>query len=144
MTSSSITTIHSRDTAVAVPCPGCMLPFLDLMNHQPRARVSWIYDHTRALDRVPGRRWLSFRTDRDVRAALRKKKFEHAELEWMRCTVADVKTVLAELRTGKTLTGTHHETFAMRREQADAGSHQQDRFAMAVLILKELQSMAAF
>jgi superfamily II DNA or RNA helicase len=38
----------------------------------------------------------------------------------MRCTVKDVKTVLAELRTGQQFTGTHHETFPMRREQAEA------------------------
>ncbi|MBM3978699.1 MAG: restriction endonuclease [Planctomycetes bacterium] len=59
-------------------------------------------------------------TDHEVRAALRKKKFENPQLEWMRCTVADVKTVLTELRTGQKLTGAHHETFPMRREQADA------------------------
>src|SRR6516165_10036531 len=50
-------------------------------------------------------------TDHDVRTALVKKKFEHIELEWMRCSVKDVKTVLTELRTGKTFTATHHETF---------------------------------
>ena len=38
----------------------------------------------------------------------------------MRCSVEDVKTVLTELRTGQRFTGTHHETFAMRREQAEA------------------------
>ena len=38
----------------------------------------------------------------------------------MRCTVKDVKTVLTELRTGQQFTGTHHETFPMRREQAEA------------------------
>src|SRR6266511_1745507 len=59
-------------------------------------------------------------TDHQVRAALAKKRFQNVELEWMRCTVEDLKTVLAELRTGKTFTGTHHETFAMRREQAEA------------------------
>ena len=59
-------------------------------------------------------------TDHDVRAALVRKGFENADLEWMRCTVADVKTVLAELRTGQKFTGTHHERFAMRREQAEA------------------------
>jgi hypothetical protein len=59
-------------------------------------------------------------TDHEVRAALVRKGFEKVELEWMRCSVADVRTVLAELRTGKPLTGTHHETFPMRREQADA------------------------
>ena len=31
-----------------------------------------------------------------------------------------MKTVLTELRTGQQFTGTHHETFAMRREQAEA------------------------
>ncbi len=59
-------------------------------------------------------------TDHDVRAALARKKFEKAELEWMRCTVKDVETVLTELRTGQRFTGTHHETFAMRAEQRDA------------------------
>jgi len=59
-------------------------------------------------------------TDHAVRAALIKKKFENSELEWMRCSVNDVKTVLTELRTGQQFTGTHHQTFAMRREQAEA------------------------
>lgn len=59
-------------------------------------------------------------TDHSVRAALIKKGFENADLEWMRCSVKDVKTVLAELRTGQRFTGTHHETFPMRREQAEA------------------------
>jgi hypothetical protein len=55
-----------------------------------------------------------------VRAALKKKKFENTELEWVRCTAADVKTVLTELRTGQQFAGTHDQTFAMRREQAEA------------------------
>ena len=59
-------------------------------------------------------------TDHEVRAALVKKGFENTELEWMRCTVADVQTVLTELRTGQRFTGTHHETFPMRREQTEA------------------------
>ena len=59
-------------------------------------------------------------TDHEVRAALVRKGFEKVELEWMRCAVADVRTVLAELRTGQQFSGTHHETFGMRREQADA------------------------
>lgn len=59
-------------------------------------------------------------SDHDVRAALVRKGFENAELEWMRCSIGDVLTVLAELRSGKRLTGTHHETFPMRREQVDA------------------------
>jgi hypothetical protein len=59
-------------------------------------------------------------TDHHVRAALARKGFENTELEWVRCTVRDVKTVLTELRTGQKFTGTHHETFPMRREQTDA------------------------
>ncbi len=59
-------------------------------------------------------------SDHAVRAGLVRKGFENTALEWMRCTVEDVKTVLTELRTGKKLTGTHHEAFAMRREQVEA------------------------
>ncbi len=59
-------------------------------------------------------------TDHQVRAALARKGFNKHKLEWMSCSLADVKTVLAELRTGQAFIGTHHETFAMRREQADA------------------------
>ncbi|MHB8388935.1 MAG: DEAD/DEAH box helicase family protein [Acidobacteriaceae bacterium] len=59
-------------------------------------------------------------TDHHVRAALVKKGSENTELEWMRCSVADVQTVLTELRTGQQLTGNHHATFPMRREQAEA------------------------
>jgi len=59
-------------------------------------------------------------TDHQVRAALVRKGIEKIELEWMRCTVNDVKTVLTELRTGQRFAGTHHQTFPMRREQAEA------------------------
>src|ERR1017187_10030849 len=59
-------------------------------------------------------------SDHEVRAALGRKKFENTTQEWMRCTVKDIKTVLTELRTGQRFTGTHHETFQMRREQGEA------------------------
>lgn len=62
----------------------------------------------------------TFFSDHEVRAVLARKGFENTELEWVRCTVKDVKTVLAELRTGQRFTGTHHETFPMRREQVEA------------------------
>lgn len=58
--------------------------------------------------------------DHEVRAALARKGFEKTTLEWMRCTVEDVKAVLTELRTGKALSGTRHEAFPMRKEQAEA------------------------
>jgi hypothetical protein len=59
-------------------------------------------------------------SDHDVRAVLVRKGFENADLEWMRCTVKDLKAVLTELRTGQRFTGTHHETFTMRAEQRAA------------------------
>ncbi|MDE2441728.1 MAG: restriction endonuclease [Betaproteobacteria bacterium] len=59
-------------------------------------------------------------TDHAVRAALAAKGFANPQLEWMVCTVADVRTVLTELRTGQAFTGTHHETFPPREEQAAA------------------------
>ncbi|MBV6523125.1 MAG: hypothetical protein MNPFHGCM_03292 [Gemmatimonadaceae bacterium] len=59
-------------------------------------------------------------SDHEVRAALVRKGFENVELEWMRCSVKELKTVLSELCTGQRYTGTHHETFVMRREQAEA------------------------
>ena len=37
-------------------------------------------------------------TDHAVRDALKRKGFANPQLEWMRCSLADVKTVLAELR----------------------------------------------
>jgi hypothetical protein len=59
-------------------------------------------------------------SDHEVRVALQKKGFEKARLEWVRCSLEDVKTVLTELRAGQRFSGTHHETFGMRREQAEA------------------------
>lgn len=58
--------------------------------------------------------------DSDVREALKRKGFSNPHLEWMRCSVADVRTVITELRTGQRLSGTHHDTFPMRAEQQRA------------------------
>lgn len=82
-------------------------------------KTATIKNYTIELDESAERDDGTIFTDHEVRAALVKKKFENTELEWMRCSVEDVKTVLIELRTGKHFTGTHHETFAMRREQAE-------------------------
>ncbi len=61
-------------------------------------------------------------TDRDVREHLIKKHFENPVIEnareWMRCSYEDVLTAITEIRTRRELTGTHHETFEMRPEQA--------------------------
>jgi hypothetical protein len=62
--------------------------------------------------------------DGDVRQRLVEKGFEQVIIgssrEWMRCTADDVKSAVTELRIGLRMTGTHHQTFSMRREQADA------------------------
>ena len=62
--------------------------------------------------------------DSDVRQRLIDKGFENVVIgssrEWMLCSPADVKTALVELQKGLRLTGTHHETFQMRREQEEA------------------------
>ncbi len=79
-----------------------------------------IKNYTIALDESAERAAGTIFTDHDVRAALVEKGFENTELEWMRCTLKDVKTVLTELRTGQKFTGTHSETFAMRAEQRAA------------------------
>jgi hypothetical protein len=83
-------------------------------------RIAAIKNHRIELDERAERDDGTIFTDYEVRAALIKKGFENAELEWMRCTVEDLKTVITELRTGQRFTGSHHETFAMRREQAEA------------------------
>jgi len=62
--------------------------------------------------------------DSDVRQRLIDKGFENVVIgssrEWMRCSPADIKTAITELQKGLRLTGTHHERFLMRREQAEA------------------------
>jgi hypothetical protein len=59
-------------------------------------------------------------TDHQVRVRLKTKGFANPDLEWMKCSTEDVRTAIAELRAGQHFTGTHHETFEMRPEQAEA------------------------
>jgi hypothetical protein len=62
--------------------------------------------------------------DAEVRRRLIEKGFENIIIgsarEWIRCTEADIKTVITELQNGIKLSGTHHETFSMRAEQKTA------------------------
>lgn len=85
-----------------------------------QVKTAAIKNYTIELEESAARDDGTIFTDHQVRTALVKKGFANTELEWMRCSVADVRTVLTELRTGRQLTGTHHETFSMRREQAEA------------------------
>ncbi|MBP6719685.1 MAG: restriction endonuclease [Rhodoferax sp.] len=91
-------------------------------------KTAAIQNFTIELDEAAERDDGSIFTDFEVRAALAKKGFVRATLEWMHCTVADVATVLAELRTGQRLSGTHHETFGLRDEQLDAVNKTRDYY----------------
>jgi hypothetical protein len=93
-----------------------------------QVRTAAIQNFTIELDEPAERDDGSIFTDHEVRAALVKKGFEKVTLEWVRCTVADVATVLAELRTGQRLGGTHHETFGLRDEQLDAVNKTRDYY----------------
>ena len=87
-----------------------------------------IKNYTIELDDAAERENGTTFTDHEVRAALARKGCTNTELEWMRCTVKDLKTVLTEMRTGQRLTSTRDLTFAMRREQADAVNKTHDYF----------------
>jgi len=85
-----------------------------------QVKTAAIKNYTIVLDEPAEREDGTIFSDHHVRAALVKKGSAKVELEWMRCSVKAVKNVLVELRTGQQITGTHHETFPMRREQAEA------------------------
>ncbi len=80
--------------------------------------------YTLHLDALAEREDGSLFSDGDVRQHLINKGFENVVLgasrEWMHCTADDIKTAVTELHKGLRLTGTHHETFPMRHEQAEA------------------------
>lgn len=73
-------------------------------------------------------------TDHQVRAHMARKGFPvvkptpGAGREWVRCSLNDLKTAIAELRAGQRFTGSHHETFEMRDEQKRAVAETADYF----------------
>jgi T5orf172 domain len=89
---------------------------------QQQTKTAAIKNHTIHIDESAERDDGSVFSDHQVRARLKAKGFENPALEWMKCSVADVKSAIAELRVGQEFTGTHHETFAMRPEQTVAVS----------------------
>src|SRR5260370_986031 len=86
------------------------------VNHRvaEHVKTAAIKNYKIELDESAEREDGSILTDRYVRGSLVKKGFTNTELEWMRCSVSDVRTVLTELRTGQQLTGIRSETFSMR------------------------------
>jgi hypothetical protein len=83
-------------------------------------KTAAIRNYTIRLDETAERDDGMVFTDHQVRARLKAKGFANPAMEWMECSLADVQTAITELRTGQQLTGTHHETFTMRPEQAEA------------------------
>ena len=67
-------------------------------------------------------------SDHDVRRRLKEKGFSNPDLEWMVCSVDDVKTAITELRDGVSYSGTHHLSFPMRVEQESAVDRTLDYF----------------
>jgi hypothetical protein len=59
-------------------------------------------------------------TDHAVRGHLTGKGFPNPMLEWMRCSLADVRTAITELRTGQRCESPRWEKFPPRREQKEA------------------------
>ena len=91
-------------------------------------KTASIKNYTIELDESAERDDGTIFSDHEVRTALVRKKFINSELEWVRCNLQDLKTVLTELRTGQQFTGTHHQTFLMRREQVEAVNKTFDYF----------------
>ena len=70
----------------------------------------------------------SFFSDHEVRARLFQKKFQKSTLEWIRCSIKDVKTAITELQTGQRLSRDRYEQFGMRDEQSSAVEKTSDYF----------------
>lgn len=87
---------------------------------QGQARVAYTLEIDEPAERADG----SCITDTELRQRLIDKGFENvvfeSSREWVHCTAADVLTALEELRQGRPLVGTHHQTFPMRAEQRTA------------------------
>jgi hypothetical protein len=88
------------------------------------AQVSYVLEVDEPAEKLDG----TFFRDSAVRERLIKKGFENVELEWMRCTAADVKQAITELQTGQSRVGSHHEDFKMRSEQLAAVEKTSDYF----------------
>jgi hypothetical protein len=88
------------------------------------AQVPYILEVDESAERHDG---TIFR-DSAVRERLKQKGLENVELEWMRCTAADIRIAIKELQSGVAHTGSHHEDFKMRNEQVAAVKKTSDYF----------------
>jgi hypothetical protein len=89
---------------------------------EQQLKTALIKNYKIVVDEVAERDDGSSFSDFDVRARLQNKGFAKVDLEWMACKPVDVQVAITELRTGLAFSGSHHETFGMRPEQAEAVS----------------------
>jgi L-rhamnose mutarotase len=87
---------------------------------EEQLKTAGITNYTIHVDESAERYDGSLFRDFEVRKALQEKGHEVVRLEWMRCSVDDVKNAITELRNGRTYSGTHHADYKMRTEQANA------------------------
>jgi hypothetical protein len=80
------------------------------------AQVPYLLEVDESAERLDG----SVFRDSAVRDRLKQKGFENVELEWMRCTASDVRSVIKELQTGVVLPASRTENFKLRSEQSAA------------------------
>jgi hypothetical protein len=80
------------------------------------AQVPYLLEVDESAERLDG----NFFRDGAVRERLKQKGFENVELEWMRCTAADVLAVIKELQTGVVHIASRTEDFKLRDEQLAA------------------------
>lgn len=59
-------------------------------------------------------------SDHELRAALIARGHENPQLEWMRCSVAEVRAALHQLRAGQIVSRDRDQNFLLRREQQEA------------------------
>ena len=87
-----------------------------IVQSQGQARYKYVLEVDEPAEREDG----SIFRDSAVRERLKQKGFENVELEWMRCTAADVLVAIKELQSGLARVGTHTEDFKLRAEQQAA------------------------
>lgn len=75
---------------------------------------------TIVLDESAEREDGSIISDHEVRTSLKRKGHEHHQLEWMRCTIKDVRAALIALRKGQPIEGERDQNFPPRAEQQAA------------------------
>lgn len=85
-----------------------------------QVKTAAIQNYEIVLDEPADRQDGTTFSDHEVRARLKQKGFKNPTLEWMECTLDDVRTAIAELRSGQVFSGTHHADFPMRAEQQAA------------------------